>query len=67
MLGFEVESVWPPDRPNYVHFKSSGGANAAVVVGEARWPRAGSGPLVRGARRTEPRAALWCFSVARCG
>ena len=33
MLGFEVESFWPPDRPNYAHFKSSVGATFAVMEG----------------------------------
>ena len=29
-LGFEVESYWPPDDPNYAHFKAAGGATFAV-------------------------------------
>ena len=39
MLGFEVESFWPPDRPNYAHFKSSGGATFAVMEAEGRGAR----------------------------
>ena len=38
-LGFEVESVWPPDRPNYAHFKSAGGATFAVMEAEGRGAR----------------------------
>jgi catechol 2,3-dioxygenase-like lactoylglutathione lyase family enzyme len=30
VLGFEVESFWPPDRPNYAHFTSHGGATFAI-------------------------------------
>ena len=39
MLGFEVESFWPPDRPNYAHSKSSGGATFAVMEAEGRGAR----------------------------
>jgi hypothetical protein len=39
MLAFEVESFWPPDRPNYAHFKSSGGATFAVMEAEGRGAR----------------------------
>ena len=39
VLGFEVESVWPPDRPNYAHFKSEGGATFAVMEAEGRGAR----------------------------
>jgi catechol 2,3-dioxygenase-like lactoylglutathione lyase family enzyme len=39
VLGFEVESFWPPDRPNYAHFKSSGGATFAVMEAEGRGAR----------------------------
>ena len=38
-LGFEVESFWPPDRPNYAHFKSAGGATFAVMEAEGRGAR----------------------------
>ena len=34
VLGFEVDSTWPPDRPNYAHFKSAGGATFAVMEAE---------------------------------
>ena len=39
VLGFEVESVWPPDRPNYADFKSAGGATFAVMEAEGRGAR----------------------------
>ena len=39
VLGFEVESFWPPDRPNYAHFKSAGGATFAVMEAEGRGAR----------------------------
>ena len=31
VLGFEVESYWPPDQPNYAHFVSAGGATFALM------------------------------------
>jgi catechol 2,3-dioxygenase-like lactoylglutathione lyase family enzyme len=34
VLGFEVEALWPADRPNYAHFKSAGGATFAVMEAE---------------------------------
>src|SRR5580765_234652 len=30
-LGFEVESYWPPENPNYAHFKAAGGATFALM------------------------------------
>ena len=39
MLGFEVKSRWPADRPNYAHFKSAGGATFAVMEAEGRGAR----------------------------
>lgn len=36
VLGFEVESFWPPDRPNYAHFTSDGGATFAVAEAPGR-------------------------------
>jgi uncharacterized glyoxalase superfamily protein PhnB len=39
VLGFEVEAVWPPDAPNYAHFKSAGGATFAVMEAEGRGAR----------------------------
>jgi len=39
VLGFEVESFWPPDRPNYAHFKSDGGATFALMEAEGRGAR----------------------------
>ena len=38
-LGFEVESVCPPDRPTYADFKSSGGATFAIMEAEGRGAR----------------------------
>ncbi len=39
VLGFEIEAVWPPDRPNYAHFKAAGGATFAVMEAEGRGAR----------------------------
>ena len=39
VLGFEVDSVWPPDAPNYAHFKAAGGATFAVMEAEGRSAR----------------------------
>ena len=39
VLGFEVGSLWPADRPNYAHFKSAGGATFAVMEAEGRGAR----------------------------
>ena len=39
MLGFGVDSTWPPDRPKYAHFKSAGGATFAVMEAEGRGAR----------------------------
>lgn len=39
VLGFEVESLWPPDRPNYAHFKAAGGATFAIMEAEGRGGR----------------------------
>jgi predicted enzyme related to lactoylglutathione lyase len=39
VLGFEVESTWPPDTPNYAHFKAGGGATFAVMEAEGRGAR----------------------------
>ncbi len=30
-LGFKVETVWPPDKPNYVHFEKGEGAIFALM------------------------------------
>ena len=38
-LGFEVESYWPPDDPNYAHFKAAGGATFAVMEAAGRGAR----------------------------
>jgi hypothetical protein len=40
VLGFEVEALWPAERPNYAHFKSAGGATFAVMEAEGRRRRA---------------------------
>lgn len=39
VLGFELESLWPPDRPNYAHFKAATGATFAVMEAEGRGAR----------------------------
>jgi catechol 2,3-dioxygenase-like lactoylglutathione lyase family enzyme len=39
VLGFEVESLWPPDAPDYAHFKSAGGATFAVMEADGRGGR----------------------------
>ena len=39
MLGFEVDSYWPPDNPNYAHFKAVGGATFAVMEAPGRGAR----------------------------
>jgi catechol 2,3-dioxygenase-like lactoylglutathione lyase family enzyme len=39
VLGFEVESVWPPEAPDYAHFKADGGATFAVMEAEGRGGR----------------------------
>ena len=38
-LGFEVESYWPPEKPDYAHFKSVGGAIFAVMEAPGRGAR----------------------------
>jgi catechol 2,3-dioxygenase-like lactoylglutathione lyase family enzyme len=39
ILGFEVESLWPLEEPNYAHFTSSSGATFAVMEAEGRGAR----------------------------
>lgn len=39
VLGFEVEAYWPPESPNYCHFKSDGGATYALMVEQGRGAR----------------------------
>jgi catechol 2,3-dioxygenase-like lactoylglutathione lyase family enzyme len=39
ILGFEVESYWPPEEPNYAHFASQGGATFAVLLPDGRGGR----------------------------
>ena len=39
VLGFEVESYWPPDQPTYAHFTSGGGATFAVMEADGRGGR----------------------------
>ena len=39
VLGFEVETYWPPDRPNYAHFATATGATFAVMEAEGRGAR----------------------------
>jgi predicted enzyme related to lactoylglutathione lyase len=38
-LGFEVESYWPPDNPNYADFETAGGATFAVMEAGGRGAR----------------------------
>jgi predicted enzyme related to lactoylglutathione lyase len=38
-LGFEVETYWPPDNPNYAHFKAAGGATFALMEAPGRGAR----------------------------
>ena len=38
-LGFEVESYWPPESPDYAHFKAEGGATFAVMEAAGRGGR----------------------------
>jgi catechol 2,3-dioxygenase-like lactoylglutathione lyase family enzyme len=39
VLGFEVEAYWPPEAPNYAHFKTQAGATFAVMEAEGRGGR----------------------------
>lgn len=39
VLGFEVESTWPPDAPNYAHFVASAGAVFAIMEAPGRGAR----------------------------
>ncbi|NEA31976.1 VOC family protein [Streptomyces sp. SID13031] len=39
VLGFEVESYWPPDAPNYAHFVTHSGATFAVMEAPGRGAR----------------------------
>lgn len=39
VLGFEVESFWPPEQPNYADIRSEGGATFAVMEAEGRGAR----------------------------
>lgn len=39
VLGFEVESYWPPEEPIYAHFASAGGATFAVLEANGRGGR----------------------------
>lgn len=34
LLGFELASVWPPERPNYAHFATAEGATFAIGMFE---------------------------------
>jgi catechol 2,3-dioxygenase-like lactoylglutathione lyase family enzyme len=31
VLGFELETVWPPENPNYAHFATEEGAVFAIM------------------------------------
>lgn len=39
VLGFEVDALWPPDRPNYAHFRHAAGAVFAIQEAEGRGAR----------------------------
>jgi predicted enzyme related to lactoylglutathione lyase len=39
ILGFEVESYWPPENPNYGDFKAAGGATFALMEAAGRGAR----------------------------
>ena len=39
VLGFEVETYWPPDRPNYAHFVTATGATFAQMEAEGQGAR----------------------------
>ena len=39
VLGFEVESFWPPENQNSAHFSAGGGASFAVMEAEGRGGR----------------------------
>jgi catechol 2,3-dioxygenase-like lactoylglutathione lyase family enzyme len=38
-LGFVVESTWPPEHPNYAHFRAASGAVYAIQEAEGRGGR----------------------------
>lgn len=39
VLGFEVEAFWPPEQPNYAHFRAGSGATFAVMEAEGNGGR----------------------------
>lgn len=39
VLGFEVEAKWPPERPDYAHFRSASGAVFAIQEADGRGGR----------------------------
>ena len=39
MLGFVVEGTWPPDQPNYAHFRARSGAVFAIQLAPGRGGR----------------------------
>ena len=39
VLGFEVAAYWPPESPNYCHFKSDGGATYGIMEAPGRGAR----------------------------
>ena len=39
VLGFAVDSTWPPDQPNYAHFRAASGAVFAIQEAEGRGAR----------------------------
>ncbi len=39
ILGFVVDSTWPPDKPNYAHFRAGSGAVFAIQEADGRGAR----------------------------
>lgn len=39
VLGFEIDALWPPDRPTYAHFKMGSGAVFAIQEADGRGGR----------------------------
>ncbi len=39
VLGFVVEATWPPDQPNYAHFRAESGAVFAIQEADGRGGR----------------------------
>lgn len=39
VLGFVLDTMWPPDRPNYAHFRPASGAVFAIQEADGRGAR----------------------------